>query len=173
MHRDFALYIDGVQVGEAVSTWVLADIVEHKLLRLSSFPEFAAAASVATEAERQQRPLPRVRLPKEMELAGPRKMRYSDTDMNHHVNNTRYADFACDAIGLEQLGQGKFVSSFQVDFLAECQAGETLDLYIAPSEGGVWYARGADQEGHNRFDASLSLSDLPEGLPERPWEKLF
>ncbi len=174
MYRDYTLYIDGQQVGEAVSTWVLADIVEHKLLRLSSFPEFAAAASVATEAERQQRPLPRVRLPKEMALAGPRKMRYSDTDMNRHVNNTRYADFACDAVHLEELGQGKFVSSFQVDFLAECRAGETLELYTAQNEAGdVWYAKGADEGGQNRFDASLTLSDLPEGLPDRPWDKLF
>ena len=27
-----------------------------------------------------------------------RRMRYSDTDINGHVNNTRYADFVCDAL---------------------------------------------------------------------------
>ena len=34
-YRDYDLYVDGVYVGEAVSTWVLADLETHKLLRLS------------------------------------------------------------------------------------------------------------------------------------------
>ena len=39
-YRDYDLYVDGVYVGEAVSTWVLADLETHKLLRLSKVPEF-------------------------------------------------------------------------------------------------------------------------------------
>ena len=39
MYRDFDLYVDGEQVGEAVSVWVLADMDSHKLLRFSVMEE--------------------------------------------------------------------------------------------------------------------------------------
>ena len=42
MYRDFDLYVGDEPVGEAVSTWVLADYDTHKMLRLSALSEFAA-----------------------------------------------------------------------------------------------------------------------------------
>lgn len=39
-YRDFDLICDGVTVGEAVSTWVLADRDTYKLLRMSRLEEF-------------------------------------------------------------------------------------------------------------------------------------
>ena len=44
-------------------------------------------------------------------------MRYSDTDINGHVNNTRYADFVCDALELENLSQDRFLSQMQIGYL--------------------------------------------------------
>lgn len=158
MYRDFDLYEGETRVGEAVSTWVLADADTHKPLRLSRMPEFEGTSG---EGLCKNKLLTKVRLPEGMALAEERKLRYSDADINRHVNNSKYADFACDALHLETLGEGTYVSSLQVSFLAECRPGEILELYTGQSEG-IWYVHGADAGGTGRFDAAITLE---------PWEE--
>ena len=82
-----------------------------------------------------------------------------DTDVNGHVNNVRYVDFLCDALHMERLGPSRFVSSLQVGYLAECVAGETIELYTGQA-GGLWYVHGADQAGKSRFDGAVELAEL-------------
>lgn len=157
MYRDFDLYCSGEQIGEAVSTWVLADLDTHKLKRMSEISEFELTTGGDLCKSVQ---LHKVRLPAEMTPVEERLMHYSDTDINVHVNNTRYADFACDAIWLDQMGEGKFVSSLQISFLKECRAGEVITL-SAGQQDGVWYAGGKDSTGIERFDAAISLKNIP------------
>ncbi len=49
-----------------------------------------------------------------METAGRRLLHYSDTDLNGHVNNNRYADFACDAMEIEIWAPGESCASLQI-----------------------------------------------------------
>lgn len=153
MYRDFDLLVDGEPVGEAVSIWVLADLDTRRLFRLSKVMEFEGTTG---EELCKDKLLTKVRLPGDMALAERRALHYSDADINGHVNNAKYADFACDALHLETLGAGRFVSSLQVGFLAECRPGETLEIYTGTGEDG-WYAHGADGAGKSRFDAHLTL----------------
>ena len=57
------------------------------------------------------------------------------------MNNAHYADFACDSLHLERLGRGKFVRSFQIGYVSECQAGETLWVDTAVQDGQLFGAR--------------------------------
>ena len=155
-YRDFDLFVNGRQVGEAVSTWVLADAATHRLARMSRITEFQDTDGGPLCKERT---LSRVRLPETMEHADSRAMHYSDTDVNGHVNNVRYVDFLCDALHMERLGPSRFVSSLQVGYLAECMAGETIELYTGQA-GGLWYVHGADQAGKSRFDGAVELAEL-------------
>ena len=156
-YRDFDIYAGGARIGEAVSTWVLADQDTHKLLPMSSVREFEGTDG----GERcKEKLLGRVRLPAEMALAERRRLHYSDTDVNGHVNNNRYADFACDALHLETLGAGRFVSALQIGFLNECRPGEILCLHTAAGGDGG-FVHGTDEAGQSRFDAALTLAPLP------------
>ena len=155
-YRDFDLFVNGQPVGEAVSTWVLADAATHKLARMGRITEFQGTDGGPLCKERT---LSRVRLPETMEHADSRAMHYSDTDVNGHVNNVRYVDFLCDALHMERLGPSRFVSSLQVGYLAECVAGETIELYTGQA-GGLWYVHGADQAGKSRFDGAVELAEL-------------
>ena len=155
-YRDFDLFVNGQPVGEAVSTWVLADAATHKLARMGRITEFQGTDGGPLCKERT---LSRVRLPETMEHADSRAMHYSDTDVNGHVNNVRYVDFLCDALHMERLGSSRFVSSLQVGYLAECMAGETIELYTGQA-GGLWYVHGADQAGKSRFDGAVELAEL-------------
>ena len=103
--------------------------------------------------------LSKLRLPQNLELAGRRKLRYSDTDLNGHVNNTRYADFACDALEMEKLGPGRFLSEMQIGYLAECRPGEELRL-LTGRDGDVRFVQGMDESGKSRFEASLIFGEV-------------
>ncbi len=151
MYRDFDLFVGDEHVGESVSGWVLADMTSHKLLKLG---EISVLKGTEGGELCKEKTLSKVRMPKEMLSAEPRRMRYSDVDINGHVNNTRYADFSCDALEMEKLEENLFVSEMQLGYIAECQAGEVLSMLIG-GEGDSHFVKGVDQEGKTRFETKI------------------
>ena len=81
-------------------------------------------------------------------------MHYSDTDVNGHVNNTRYADFVCDAVELDKLPPEQFLAEMQIGYLAECRPGEVLDLEAGSIDSGC-YVHGLDRNGKTRFETAM------------------
>lgn len=158
MYREFDLLVGEELVGQALSAWVMADLDTHKLLHLRDVAEFEG--SDGGELCRTDT-LRKVKTPEGLILAEKRPMRYSDTDMNGHVNNVRYADFASDALHLETLEKGKFVSALQLGYLSECMAGEEISLWTGERDG-QWFVAGRGSGGEERFDAVFTLEDLPE-----------
>lgn len=157
-YRDFDLLVNGEPVGEAVSIWVLADVESRRLLRIS---KLMAVEPTGGGELCKTRTLSKLRMPEHMELMDRRRFHYSDTDINGHVNNVRYADMIADAARLEEHLEGQFVSSLQVGYLKECLAGESLDIY-AGWQGDECCVHGADGDGQSRFDGLLAVSPLPE-----------
>lgn len=157
MYRDFDLFLDGKSAGEAVSLWVLVDAGSRKLMRLSDVEEFSGTDGGGLCKEKK---LSNLHLPEGMTFREERKFHYSDIDCNGHVNNVRYADLAADAAGLESRLGSRFVSSMQIDYRRECMAGESIDVLSAGAEDGI-FVLGAGKEGDTRFDALLTLDNLP------------
>ena len=153
VYRDFDLYVDGEPVGQAVSTWVLADVDTHRLIRTDKIVEFTEHGG---EGLGKTRTLSHLKLPGEMEEVETRRLQYSEQDINGHINNTRYADYACDALRMESMGKQSFVRSMQVGFLAQCHAGEQLTLWTG-NQDGVDYVRGTGRDGKARFEAALTI----------------
>ena len=157
-YRDFDLYRNGEYVGQGVSAWVLVHAETRKLFRMRELIEFQGTDGGALCKDVK---LHRVKMPETFDACEARPMRYSDTDINGHINNAHYADFACDALHLETLGRGKFVRSFQLGYVGECLAGETLSIDTAVRDGEC-FARGRGEDGSERFDFHLVLEDLKE-----------
>lgn len=158
MYRDFDLFVDGKPVGEAVSVWVLVRMADRKLMRIHQVPELEGTGG----GERNKDILlTKVRMDGPMELGERRLMHYSDTDINGHVNNTRYADFACDAIRADRLGADEYVCQLQIGYTAECRPGEVLDIMVG-REGDKHLVHGVDQQGKARFDAMVMVGKRPE-----------
>ena len=154
VYRDFDLYVDDEPIGQAVSTWVLANVENHRLMRIDKVPGIMGT-NQGGELEKDIT-LGKLKLPENLEVAECRRMHYSETDMNGHINNTRYADFACDALKMEAVEKGKFVRELQIGFLAECHAGEELIL-SAGMEDNRGFVRGNGADGTPRFEALLTF----------------
>lgn len=154
MYRDTDLLVDGKQVGEALSAWVLADLDTRALARMSVFPELQGTDGGALNRATRLRPL---RLPPDLPEVERRAFHYSDLDVNGHVNNTRYADLLCDALALQAAPAGAFVTQLRLNYLKECRAGEALALK-AGWQDGVGLVSGEDTEGTARFTGALTLS---------------
>ena len=156
MYRDYDLFVDGEAVGECVSAWVLASLDTRQIIRLATVHELDGTGGGELCKSKK---LSKLRLPQDLELAGRRKLRYSDTDLNGHVNNTRYADFACDALEMERLGPDRFLSSMQIGYLAECRPGEELLLWTKEQDG-AHFVQGMDEGGKSRFEAALIFGEV-------------
>lgn len=153
MYRDFDLLADGRPVGEAVSAWVLMNRETGRLEKLSRVPELCENGGGPLC---KSMTLLKLRMPEEMTLSEHRLLRYSDTDINGHVNNTKYADFACDALHVERRAREEFISELQIGYLAQCWPGEELSILTAQEKERV-LVRGEDEAHTPRFEASLTI----------------
>lgn len=154
IQRDFELSCNGERIGYALSTWVLADVNNHTLLKA----EDLIAGNGASKDELFTEKLGKIRMPKELEEVSVRQLGYSETDVNGHINNTRYADYACDAIHFEKL-TGKYVKEFQITYSAECLAGQTLHM-LCKNEDNTFYVRGVDKDQKSHFDIRMELAEI-------------
>lgn len=152
--RDFELYVGQEFVGQAVSVWVLGDVENHSLLRAEDILPSEGALEPETPMEKPGK----IHMPKDMENAGERIIGYSETDVNGHANNTRYADYACDAIHFERM-KGKYVRQMQITYSAECLAGQTIHM-LCKTESGTFYVRGVDKDGKPHFDIRMELAEI-------------
>ena len=156
LYRDFDIEADGVQVGEAVTSWALVDRDTRRLARPSAIP--------ALENSKAPEKVKAVLLGKLPSASGvswveQRRAVYSDLDVNNHVNNVRYTDYICDALRLENR-TGVWLTSLQVGFLAQVNAGETLQLYTGSLPDGRLMVCGRDDGERVRFEGAARLSAI-------------
>ena len=153
VYRDCDLYVGQEQVGEASTVWVLANRSTKRPIRLENLPELPAQdPSTAKDVT-----LSRIRFPDNMTLHDRRKLYYSDTDINGHINNTRYVDLAADAAELNLRPHGVFWQEIMISYVGECFSGETLQIYRGKADGQL-YIHGVGPEGDDRFDCRLRMS---------------
>lgn len=155
-YRDYDLWVGDELLGEGVAAWVLADRDSHKLLRLGDMKELEG---IDGGELCKSITLSKLRCPEELCPLEQRQMRYSDTDINGHVNNTRYADFVCDALGMDAAEENTFLSSMQIGYVAECHPGEVLLMEGGELNGGR-YVRGLDESGKSRFEANVFFGQV-------------
>lgn len=154
-YRDFDLLVGGRPVGEAVTSWVLADVDSRSIQRMGKMEEVVRAAVPERVKDRR---LSRFPMPKQLDELMLRPVCYSDTDINGHMNNTRYVDVACDAVHFERMA-GEYLAEVMVNYSRECLPGSTLRV-LGKHEGETWFVRGADDEGAAHFDTALRFSPI-------------
>lgn len=91
-----------------------------------------------------------------------RTVRYTDLDVNGHMNNCRYLDWAVDTLPGSFHGAHQ-VSEFTVNYLSEAREGENLELHYQLTDGpclGVDALRSGEvSPGHARVFSARMLFD--------------
>lgn len=131
----------GEEIIRGVMQYALVAVEDHRLLRGEEFDRFGVTenpgrtVACSDPAKWRQPPL---------EPTGTLTVRWSDTDRNGHLNNTRYGDLACDALPLPL--QGKRLTDVQLYFAGEARQGDEMTLASAVQEG-VAYVSGTTARG--------------------------
>ena len=151
-YRDFLIERSGCKVGKAVTAWVLADLNTHRVRRPTGMEEIDRASANPDASLNIE--LGKLSAGKERKLIFEKEIRYSDLDINAHLNNTRYADLCCDAVDYAHK-PGMYLSQMQINYTKECVLGDKLSVYLSGDER---YAEGIGQDDKQRFDACMEFS---------------
>lgn len=120
-YRDFLFEAEDGVIGSAVTVWAIVDLETRRLVRPQSFGlGFQPQETGQTEMLRAIRA-------ENLEPCFDRVVRYSDIDVNRHLNNVKAVDILSDTFGLEE-DAGRWVSQLQVNYISESVCGTKLSL---------------------------------------------
>ena len=142
--REFTVdTLEGERLVSCLSVWALVDTQCHKILRPNTYPHAIEWQEPGVDEQLYASLIPK-EIPQD---AQPRvveqEIYYSHLDINSHVNNSMYADFACDALPFEELtkqGIGLLALSFQ----REARHGDVLKIERALISPGRYKVTGTN-----------------------------
>ena len=122
--RDFEMFdVSGKRLLAGASAWLVLDAVTHRPQRLEK-----VFGSIKT--------IPRMALPEDPAKLPPASsgaasfttaVRYSDLDVNRHVNSATYLRWLLDSYPLT-FHQSHYVRDFQINYVSETRGGETVSI---------------------------------------------
>jgi len=121
--RDF-IFTDANEnhLGSATTSWLVVDRQTLRPRRPDILKELVYPHESALGEE-----APRLTLHAHAAYSHSHTARFSDIDINRHVNNSRYIDWMLDALTPEEMPYHDF--SFVVNFCQQLAMGETINLY--------------------------------------------
>lgn len=139
----------GERMLTARSAWVLANPQGHKIRRPAELPYHLPIVQADYDYS-----WARAHITAPAEQAGEettRAVRFSDIDVNRHMNNAVYADIVADCLP-QELHENWRLRSYLVSFIGEAQLGAVLHVSAAQTGGGMWYVGAQKQDGTRCFE---------------------
>jgi acyl-ACP thioesterase len=131
---------DGQPAVLATSSWLILDMNSRRLLRREHL-EGKLPLDTECHEDAIAESCGKVTLPEaELEEMFEHRVGYSDIDFVGHANNARYVVWAMDSLDYEEVSTRR-VRSLRINFNKEVCAGDTVELFRAPVEGG-WVVEG-------------------------------
>ena len=133
MTRDFLAFDDnGEELFRASARYALVDLKTKRLTRIGEelFDAYGVEQEIAFPAD-----APKLKAPEEYEFAQPIFLRRRDIDYNGHVHNTRYIEFAVEALPEDAYRADAF-SSFRVICSSSVEAGSRPEIRRTATENG-------------------------------------
>ncbi len=153
-NRSFEIYKGEELIAEANSIWALVSITDKKLVRISEvdFSNFEQEEPLSLDQPAK------VRITNELKLnlVGEYTVRYSDTDLNGHMNNTNYPDLFFNCLPKPE---SKLVKSLAISFINEAKIGELVKIYMAKSDG-KYFMRSVHEDGRINAEAEFTLESM-------------
>ena len=155
-NRCFSAMRNGKIIAEATSQWALVNLQNGSLVKVEYMP-FQMEPDVAITISDLP---PRLRMPQisEMELAGERRIVYSDIDYNGHMNNTRYPDMFCDFV--PEICKNR-VMGMVLSYRNGANFGHTLCVFRDKTESGYLFCT-QDEDGSICTEALVQLEPVSD-----------
>ncbi len=121
--RDFEVFNEQKQViARATSSWMMIDFKERRAVRLPDFLKDMINPERGRAIEDRFERLPELNEPQsELQF----RVRFSDLDVNQHVNSSVYIDWALEAVA-DDLRKQYQLQSLQINYRAEVQYGKNV-----------------------------------------------
>lgn len=125
--REFLITdLQGKPLARAMSSWVLLNTVSKKIHR----PEQVLPIALFDPQLKPDWQPDRIRISGKLLFEEEVKVRFSDLDLNNHVNNTTYIRWVEDLFKDHQIDS----SQLRINYLAECVLGDLVKLELYKSE---------------------------------------
>jgi medium-chain acyl-[acyl-carrier-protein] hydrolase len=152
--RDMNFYCSGEKIGMGRSLWVLADLTSFRPRKLQDLiPDLPLnPTKSAIDASPEKLKIDFATVP-----VMDRTARYSETDINQHLNNARYVDWVADCFDVSMYASSE-IQSIQINFLAQVLPGQTVRIQMGsdPADGRIFCFEGTDTESAKRcFEAKV------------------
>ena len=143
---------EGKQVAMVDCRWIVVSLAENRILREPGW----TVDGFWNETVEGELPLQLHKCREGLTSAGEWTVRYSQCDLNGHLNNAFYLDLVCDALPLDVVRKGP-VTFASINYHREVPMGETVEVFYAPSAEG-WYIIGK-HNGQTSFESYLELGE--------------
>ena len=147
--RYYFIEKDGVEIGQCSSVWTLLDLEKRRIVIPKREGLNVPQVTHDIKLETPKMIHPEV----DLELKMTRQVLYSDVDLNQHMNNARYIEWALDAIDFD-IHQNHFINEVTIQYKKEIRPLESVDLYVG-HDGLTYYVEGRDKEGDNYFEIEI------------------
>lgn len=145
-YRSFRVKNGDAIIADALTTWCLIDIENHKLLPVTKFENnFVDETSLDVNMPRKIK----FPLDKELEYIGKRKIVYSDIDYNKHMNNTHYPNMLIDFLPSPENYR---VKELMLSFIQGAIYNDEIDIYRT-QEDNTFYFKTIGFEGKTCLEA--------------------
>ena len=124
-YRDFVIYGgDGQEIGVASTEWMTLNLAERKAVPIP--PAVLAASNTVRQPVFGVAPFDRFNYPTEVdsEVTNEFPVRFSQIDLNAHVNNVRYIEWMLDSS--PEILNGKQVQELELVFRTEAMLGDVV-----------------------------------------------
>ncbi len=140
----------------AISVWVIMDMAKRKLKRGDSigihYPGIIKERAINKKLRKLKDTGPLQEVYKKV-------IGYSDIDINGHLNNSKYVDYAMDCFPVENHREYE-VKTLEINFLNESLPGETITLYrnLSNADANLIYIEGVNETSNKTaFKAQVEI----------------
>lgn len=151
-YRDFEFKVNDEIVGHATNVWVTADAITHKMKRPEGFEEINTLS--ASPDRSLGITLGKIKIPENLITVCERFVRFSDLDVNCHLNNAKYGDLVCDAVLFNE-EKPCYFSALQINYNNESLIGEKI---LLKTDNSRTFVTGVTDSGECKFTAEFTLN---------------
>lgn len=155
--KDYAVInSQGAAIAQATSSWLLVNLQTGKSENPANCP-FPVPMHPGRDAMPEM--LDILAPGEEPQVVYQEQARYSDLDLNHHVNHCRYVDWAIDCLGKEEIKE-RGISSIQMNYISQIPLGKKVNLvrFKNSAHHALVFGMDADDMSQCMFQARIGFA---------------